>query len=632
MNLYASYLIIFGIESILNVAMLSFMENVVIHRTTLMKWVNGLPITLSVALVLFIIIAIIVRVIIKPLMDVVKRAKIGQITEEEKYIFIPAFKKVKIATYLLIFAGFVIGNSIVVIIKAKLGIQSLGSTPLDYKTTFVLILGLCINYALLQSFYCTDGWEVFAQPVIHSLEIYDTKNYKTSKFTKKLGFIVSGCQFNVGWHLLCCGFGIARFPGKNFGITDFLPLAVFVLLWTAASETFIFLITLKNLRLRFMRTSDVVTNLRKNGDLATRLSIDSFDDFGYLSGQLNKFMDYLKETISQIKTENFAVNDNALTLASEVKENISGVNTVISSFSDISEKNRERDSLLKDTQQNIINLGNEAEEISKLVSSQAAAVEQNASSITEMVANINSMTEMIKKARSVSQELSVVSEKGNHEVEKTLSLIEEISEKSERMSEITQVISSVAEQTNLLAMNAAIEAAHAGDAGKGFSVVADEIHKLAENTSSSTKEITDLINDMIDVVSKSTQSMTETSAVFSQISGGVKNSTQVVDTIANAMEEQSTGASETLSVTNEIASQINEINSLVKKQADYNGEISQHIENVVNLSAAVNSAHEESGNFIKEFASSMNLISDAAQKNQDSVNVVTKKLDYFKLD
>jgi methyl-accepting chemotaxis protein len=632
MSLYGIYLTIFGIASVIFVSMLSFVQNVFIHRESVAEFFTGLPTTLAVSLGLWVIIAIIVKILIRPLTKVLAKAKTEEVSEEEKSLFISSMKKIKVATYILIFTGYLIGNGSVVVIKSIKGLVNLGATSGEYAASLILVLGLCLGYAIVQTFYCVDLWEVFCQGAVSQLRITSLQKQKHSYFTLKIGKIVAGSGFYLGWHLLCCGYGIARFADTGLGISDFLPGAFGVFIWCTVSTVPAIALILDSLRRRFRLASAVVTNIRKAGDLATRLSISSFDDFGYLSDQLNKLMDSLKETISEVKNENNSVSDNALMLASEAQENLNGIKSVMDSFENIARKSADRDGLLNDTQQKVVQLDQDAEKIYSLVSSQTAAVEQNASSITEMVANINSMTGMIKKAREVSVELSTVSEKGNHEVESTLSLIEEISEKSERMSEITQVISSVASQTNLLAMNAAIEAAHAGDAGKGFSVVADEIRKLAEDTSSSTQEITDLIEDMIDVVSKSTQSMNETSVVFNQITGGVKNSSQIVDTIANAMEEQSIGASETLQVTNEIATQISDINQLVKNQSDYNGEIRQHVDNVVNLSREVNGLIENSNNVIKEFENSMNSISSTAEKNQNSVSTVTRKLEVFKLN
>ena len=632
MNLFVIYLIVFGFASIFNVTMLSFVQNVMVHRESLAFFFRGLPTTHLFGVALWLLVALIVYFLLKPLLVVMKKAKDGSVTEEEKYLFIPVFRRVKLASYILIFVGYVVGNLGVVLVKTSKGLISLGSTSGEMTATFVMLASLCVFYAIFQSFYCVDLWEILCQHAISSLKITELKNCKPSYFTMKIGKLLTGCELLLGWHILCCGYGIARFPDRNYTIRDFLPGTIFVFAWCIIIIGLLYVFYLRALRVRFKTASNTISNLRKNGDLVTRLTISSFDDLGYLNHQVNKLMDYLKDTISEVKKENLCVNDNALTLASDAHQNINGVKTVISSFENIMQKNEVRDRLLTDTQQNIIQLDKDAEKISSLVANQAAAVEQNASSITEMVANINSMTEMIKKARAISQELSVVSEKGNNEVENTLSLIEAISDKSEKMSEITQVISAVAEQTNLLAMNAAIEAAHAGEAGKGFSVVADEIRKLAEDTSSSTQEISSLINDMIDVVKKSTDSMNETSVVFNQISGGVKDSNQIVDTIASAMEEQSEGASETLKVTNEISSQINEINSLVKTQSDYNGEIRNHVDQVVNLSQEVNQSIEDSNATIKEFESSLDLISSTAQKNQDSVVAVTSKIETFKID
>ena len=134
-----------------------------------------------------------------------------------------------------------------------------------------------------------------------------------------------------------------------------------------------------------------------------------------------------------------------------------------------------------------------------------------------MVNNFDSITSLISKAQTLSNELTEESVSGSVEVKKTQEVINGISEMSKRMIEVIKVIQAVASQTNLLAMNAAIEAAHAGEAGKGFSVVADEIRKLSESTQKSTKDISNLINEIANSMEEGSSNMELTSNAFNKI-------------------------------------------------------------------------------------------------------------------
>ena len=282
----------------------------------------------------------------------------------------------------------------------------------------------------------------------------------------------------------------------------------------------------------------MVDRVESNLDFTVRVSVTNNDEIGHVTSALNRLLDKLQGNLKSIAN---------------------GANAVASAAN-----------LMATTSSQVATASHEQ---SESASGMAATVE-------EMTVSINHVADRAQETSRISTESGKLALSGERvigqtvgdiqDIEKTVhdaaELIHSLEQHSQQISDVVRVIKEVAEQTNLLALNAAIEAARAGEQGRGFAVVADEVRKLAERTSSSTLEITSTIDTMrtsagnavtsmngaVDKVTKGVQRAQEANESIKQIGEGSRTAVEMVEEIAIAIREQG-------SATNNIASQVERI-------------------------------------------------------------------------
>ena len=278
------------------------------------------------------------------------------------------------------------------------------------------------------------------------------------------------------------------------------------------------------------------------GDLTRRLPVNSADEIGRTSVAFNQFMDKLRDMFAEVK-QHAATLETSLIRLGDTTDAVAG-NT------------RQQADAARST---------------------AATVEQVTSSIGQIADGAQLAAHAAEDTGELSNQLAELVQDTVGEIRQAASAVEALSgtlqglsTRSEQIASIVGVIRDIADQTNLLALNAAIEAARAGEQGRGFAVVADEVRKLAERTGSATLEIASMIQAIQQEMHAASQGM---HTALGRISSGVAHSEDTAESIA--------GIHDTMS---NMVTRIRDIARATEEQSTASQDISSHIEHINQMS------------------------------------------------
>ena len=297
-------------------------------------------------------------------------------------------------------------------------------------------------------------------------------------------------------------------------------------------------------------TQEVVEAISAHNDFTRRIPVVSQDEIGVMVGAFNKLIGSVQDSLREIQSH-----------VGEIRGSVSTV-------------------------------ANAAQEVALSSANQSSSTSSMAAAVEQMTVSINLVADNSAAAMDLARTSGDISNEGGRIIDETVGgmqgiassvgeaaqVIETLGQESQQISAVVQVIKEIADQTNLLALNAAIEAARAGEAGRGFAVVADEVRQLAERTTKSTGDIGQLIGKIQAAANGAVREMQQ---VVTQVNEGQSLANDAGNRIAEIRE-----------AVQKVVNAVTEISNALKEQGAASQEIAKHVESIAQMTDENHAASE----------------------------------------
>lgn len=377
------------------------------------------------------------------------------------------------------------------------------------------------------------------------------------------------------------------------------------------------------------------------GDLGVSLpDIRTGDEVESLSEAFKTMVDNLRSLIAGMTeaAENVAATSEELSINAD--EAAKATQQVAGAIQEVARGTSEQTRLVTNTMETVGQVNNAIQQISAGAQDQAVNVTTTADMVGQMAVSIQEVASGAQTVSASAEKTKTAADKGENAVKLTIegmdgikrkvfetsNKIIELGEHSQQIGEIIQVIDDIAEQTNLLALNAAIEAARAGEHGKGFAVVADEVRKLAERSSKATREIADLITNIQKLTAGAVTAMEEgtgeveqgaflaldAGTALQEILQSVGETYRQVQNISAAAEQISASSQEVVKAIDNVSAITQENTAATEELTAASNQVAEAMQNTAALTEESSAAAEEVSASTEEMTATIEEISAAS--------------------
>ena len=339
---------------------------------------------------------------------------------------------------------------------------------------------------------------------------------------------------------------------------------------------------------RPIRSSVAFARRIAEGDLTDQLDIAQRDEVGDLAAALNGMSERLRAMVGTIRDSSEQVASSSTQITDQAQK--------------LAEGAQSQASTLEESSAAVEELTASVDQVAEHAQSQAVAVGKGSALMTRIHTSIEDVSRHLEEIAALAGESVQKAEEGARAVLQVVDGIGAIAESSEKIGGILTVISDIADQTNLLALNAAIEAARAGEHGRGFAVVADEVGKLADRSSASTKEIEGLIKDSVKNVGRGVETAQSSRGAMEQIRASSQHVKDMIASLSASMREQVTAMKELSIAVGSVNEMSQGISAATEEQTSNAKQVSKALESVNELTQAASSSAGEMSSGTEQLA------------------------------
>lgn len=403
-----------------------------------------------------------------------------------------------------------------------------------------------------------------------------------------------------------------------------IGLFMFVLYFTLA---FIFAKALK----RYFKRLETVFGKIAEGDLTDRVKVKKNNEVGRIMINLNTAIENNHTMICLLKDEADKMGSIGSQLSSSMEETAAAIKQIGENVKGVKEKAMSQAAGVTETVATVEQINGRLSRLVSGIEMQAASISESSEVITHMAKNTVKIAKTLDENNELIKTVYGQTKVGKDGARTANDIVKQIAEKSASLLEASQIIQNIASQTNLLAMNAAIEAAHAGESGKGFAVVADEIRKLAEGSNLQGKQIAAVIKETTEIISDITEAGSQAEKTFIDVYELVSQISEKEDSILEVMREQEENGKQVLDAIKRINDVTSEIKTGSAEMISGGSQIAQEMHKLAEITLETTNSMNEIALGAEQITIAVEEVSGITQKNKKSIENLSNEVSKFKV-